>query len=377
MNPIKQLGQVGQSVWLDFMQRSLLTTGALAKLIDEDGIRGLTSNPTIFEKAVAGSHDYDELFAEFGPQGKTVAQAYDALTLRDIRDAARIFRPVWESSAHRDGYCSLEVSPKLAHDSQGSIEEARRLWKALGAPNVMIKIPGTLEGVPAIEQCISEGININVTLLFSQEAYVSVAEAYLRGLERRLKEGQDVSGLASVASFFVSRIDSEVEKRVGQARAKGVDERRSRLFDAVLGKVAIANAKLAYRRYQGLFSGGRWEALAKKGAHTQRVLWASTGTKNPKYSDVLYVEELIGRDTVNTVPPATLDAFRDHGHVRPSLTEDLPGAEGAMRTLEDAGISMKDVTDTLVVEGVQKFAESFDDLFKAIGDRLRARGGKA
>ncbi len=377
MNPIEQLGQAGQSVWLDFMQRSLLTTGALAKLIAEDRIRGLTSNPTIFEKAVAGSHDYDELFAELGPQGKTVAQAYDALTLRDIRDAARIFRPVWESSAHRDGYCSLEVSPKLARDTKGSIEEARRLWKALGAPNVMIKIPGTLEGVPAIEQCISEGININVTLLFSQEAYVSVTEAYLRGLERRTKEGQDVSGLASVASFFVSRIDSEVEKRIGQARAKGVDERRSRLFDAVLGKVAIANAKLAYRRYQGLFSGPRWEALAKKGAHTQRVLWASTGTKNPKYSDVLYVEELIGQDTVNTVPPATLDAFRDHGQVRPSLTEDLPGAESAMRTLEEAGISMKAVTDTLVVEGVQKFAESFDDLFKAIGDRLRGPGSKA
>jgi len=377
MNPIQQLGQAGQSVWLDFMQRSLLTTGALSRLIGEDGIRGLTSNPTIFEKAVAGSHDYDELFAELGPQGKTVQEAYDVLTLRDIRDAARIFRPVWESSAHRDGYCSLEVSPKLAHDTKGSVEEARRLWKALGAPNVMIKIPGTPEGVPAIEQCIGEGININVTLLFSQEAYVTVAEAYLRGLERRLKEGQDVSGLASVASFFVSRIDSEVEKRIGQARGKGVEERRSRLFDAVLGKVAIANAKLAYRRYQGLFSGPRWEALARKGAHSQRVLWASTGTKNPKYSDVLYVEELVGQDTVNTVPPATLDAFRDHGKVRSSLTEDLSGAQSTMRALEEAGISMKDVTDTLVAEGVQKFAESFDDLFKAIGDRLRTHTGKA
>jgi len=377
MNRVEELGRAGQSVWLDFMQRSLLTTGALGKLIDQDGIRGLTSNPTIFEKAVAGSDDYDELFAALALERKTASQAYDALTLRDIRDAARIFRPVWESSAHRDGYCSLEVSPKLAHDTQGSIEEARRLWKALGAPNVMIKIPGTPQGVPAIEQCISEGININVTLLFSQEAYVTVAEAYLRGLERRAKAGLDVAELASVASFFVSRIDSEVEKRVGKARAQGVDERRGQLFDGVLGQVAIANAKLAYRLYQGLFSGPRWQALASKGAHTQRVLWASTGTKNPRYSDVLYVEELIGPDTVNTVPPATLDAFRDHGKVRQSLTEDLKGAENIMRTLEQSGISMKEVTDTLVTEGVQKFAESFDDLFQAIADKLRVQGGKA
>jgi transaldolase len=377
MNRIKALGEAGQSIWLDYMQRSLVTKGDLQKLIENDGIRGLTSNPTIFQKAVEGSQDYDDLFGKMAPQGATVAQVYDALTLRDIQDAARIFRPVWESTAHRDGYCSLEVSPKLAHDTQGSIAEARRLWKALGAPNVMIKIPGTPEGVPAIEQCIGEGININVTLLFSQEAYVSVAEAYLRGLERRAKEGQDISSLASVASFFVSRIDSEVEKRVAQARAKGADERRSRLFDEVTGKVAIANAKLAYRLYQGLFSGPRWEALAKKGAHSQRVLWASTGTKNPKYSDVLYIEELIGRETVNTVPPATLDAFRDHGKVRPSLTEDLPGAEATMRRLEESGISMKSVTDTLVVEGVAKFAESFDDLFKALGERLRSHGGKA
>jgi transaldolase len=283
---------------------------------------------------------------------------------------------VWESTQHRDGYCSLEVSPKLARDTKGSIEEARRLWKALGAPNVMIKIPGTPEGVPAIEQCISEGININVTLLFSQEAYVTVAEAYLRGLERRAKEGKPVAELASVASFFVSRIDSEVEKRIGKARAASADERRSRLFEALMGKVAIANAKLAYRRYQALFSGARWDTLAKQGAHPQRVLWASTGTKNPKYSDVLYVEELVGKDTVNTIPPATLDAFRDHGKVRQSLTEDVPGAEVTMRALEEAGISMKAVTDTLVEEGVQKFAESFDELFKAIGERLRAHGGK-
>ena len=377
MNRIKALGEAGQSIWLDYMQRSLVTKGELRKLIDDDGIRGLTSNPTIFQKAVEGSHDYDDLFARMAPEKATVAQVYDALTLRDIQDAARTFRPVWEATAHRDGYCSLEVSPKLAHDTQGSIAEARRLWKALAAPNVMIKIPGTPEGVPAIEQCISEGININVTLLFSQEAYVSVAEAYLRGLERRAKEGQDVSGLASVASFFVSRIDSEVEKRIGQARSKAVDERRGRLFDEIPGKVAIANAKLAYQRYLGLFSGARWEALARKGAHPQRVLWASTGTKNPKYSDVLYIEELIGRDTVNTVPPATLDDFRDHGKVRQSLIEDLPGAEATMRQLEASGIPMKDVTDTLVREGVQKFAESFDELFKAIGDQLRAHGGKA
>jgi len=376
MNRIKALGQAGQSIWLDFMQRNLVTTGELQGLIQNDGIAGLTSNPTIFQKAVEASQDYDDLFTKMASEGKTVVQVYDALTLRDIQDAARIFHPVWESTQHRDGYCSLEVSPKLARDTKGSIEEARRLWKALGAPNVMIKIPGTPEGVPAIEQCISEGININVTLLFSQEAYVTVAEAYLRGLERRAKEGKPVAELASVASFFVSRIDSEVEKRIGKARAASADERRSRLFEALMGKVAIANAKLAYRRYQALFSGARWDTLAKQGAHPQRVLWASTGTKNPKYSDVLYVEELVGKDTVNTIPPATLDAFRDHGKVRQSLTEDVPGAEVTMRTLEEAGISMKAVTDTLVEEGVQKFAESFDELFKAIGERLRAHGGK-
>jgi transaldolase/transaldolase/glucose-6-phosphate isomerase len=376
MNRIKALGQAGQSIWLDFMQRNLVTTGELQGIIQNDGIAGLTSNPTIFQKAVEASQDYDDLFTKMASEGKTVVQVYDALTLRDIQDAARIFHPVWESTQHRDGYCSLEVSPKLARDTKGSIEEARRLWKALGAPNVMIKIPGTPEGVPAIEQCISEGININVTLLFSQEAYVTVAEAYLRGLERRAKEGKPVAELASVASFFVSRIDSEVEKRIGKARAASADERRSRLFEALMGKVAIANAKLAYRRYQALFSGARWDTLAKQGAHPQRVLWASTGTKNPKYSDVLYVEELVGKDTVNTIPPATLDAFRDHGKVRQSLTEDVPGAEVTMRALEEAGISMKAVTDTLVEEGVQKFAESFDELFKAIGERLRAHGGK-
>jgi transaldolase/transaldolase/glucose-6-phosphate isomerase len=368
MNRIKALGQAGQSIWLDFMQRSLVTQGELQGLIENDGIRGLTSNPTIFQKAVEGSRDYDELFARLAPEGKSVAEVYDALTLRDIQDAARIFRPVWETTGQRDGYCS---------DTKGSIAEARRLWKALGAPNVMVKIPGTVEGVPAIEQCISEGININVTLLFSQDAYVSVAEAYLRGLERRSQEGKDISTLASVASFFVSRIDTEVEKRIAQARGKGGDERRSRLFDGLLSKVAIANAKLAYRKYQNLFSGPRWDALGKRGARTQRVLWASTGAKNPKYSDVLYVEELIGPDTVNTIPPATLDAFRDHGSVRQSLTEDLAGAERTMHTLEEAGISMKAVTDTLVVEGVEKFAESFDELFKAIGERLRSRGGRA
>jgi len=377
MNRIKALGQAGQSIWLDFMQRSLVTKGELQKLIENDGIRGLTSNPTIFQKAVEGSHDYDELFAKLAAEGESVAHVYDALTLRDIQDAARVFRPVWEATSHTDGYCSLEVSPKLANNTQGSIEEARRLWKALGAPNVMVKIPGTLEGVPAIEQCISEGININITLLFSQDAYGTVVEAYLRGLERRVQEGKDVSELASVASFFVSRIDLEVEKRIGQARSVGVDEKRSKLFDGLLAKVAIANAKLAYRMYQRLFSGARWEPLAKKGAHPQRVLWASTGTKSPKYSDVLYVEELVGPDTINTIPPATLDAFRDHGKVRQSLTEDLPGAEATMRELEAAGISMKAVTDTLVKEGVQKFAESFDDLFKAIGNGLRTRGGQA
>jgi len=375
MNPLLELGKLGQSVWLDFMRRSLVTSGELKRLIDNDGIKGLTSNPTIFQKAVEGSEDYDDLFGEWAPRGASAGEVFEALAIRDIGDAARIFRPVWEQTKHGDGYCSIEVSPTLAHDTKGSIVEAHRLWKKLGVPNVMVKIPGTVEGVPAIEQCVADGLNINITLLFSQDAYVAVAEAYIRGLEKRAARGEDVSQSASVASFFVSRIDTLVEKMIASREKTATPQQRT-LFDEVQGKVAIANARQAYQKYKKLFSGPRWQALASKGAKTQRVLWASTGTKNPKYSDVLYIEELIGRDTVNTIPPATLDAFRDHGKVRPTLEQGLDEADAVMRKLEQAGISMKAVTDQLVDDGVKSFSESFAQLISAVGTRVKSGGGR-
>jgi transaldolase/transaldolase/glucose-6-phosphate isomerase len=373
MNPLKALGEQGQSVWLDYMRRNLITTGELQRYIDNDGLKGLTSNPTIFQKAVEGSEDYDDLFREWGPKGASGGDVFEALAIRDIGDAARVFRPVWEQTRHRDGYCSIEVTPTLAHDTQGTVVEARRLWNKLGVQNVMVKIPGTVEGTPAIEQCVAEGININVTLLFSQDSYVAVAEAYIRGLEQRAARGEDVSKSASVASFFVSRIDSLVEKTIASREKTATPQQRA-LFDEVTGKVAIANAKQAYQKYKKLFSSPRWQKLADKGAKTQRVLWASTGTKNPKYSDVLYIDELIGPDTVNTIPPATLDAFRDHGKVRPTLEQGVDQADAVMRKLEQSGISMKAVTDQLVTDGVKAFSESFAELLSAVDSRVKAGG---
>ena len=375
MNPLKALGEQGQSVWLDYMRRNLITSGDLQRLIANDGVKGLTSNPTIFQKAVEGSEEYDDLFRDWAPKGASAGDVFEVLAIRDIGDAARIFRPVWEQTRHRDGYCSIEVTPTLAHDTKGSIAEAHRLWEKLGVQNVMVKIPGTVEGVPAIEQCVSEGLNINVTLLFSQDAYVAVAEAYIRGLEKRLARGEDVSKSASVASFFVSRIDSLVEKVIA-GREKTATPQQRALFDEVTGKVAIANAKQAYQKYKQLFSGPRWQKLADQGAKSQRVLWASTGTKNPKYSDVLYIEELIGPDTVNTIPPATLDAFRDHGKVRRTLDQGLEQADAVMRKLEQSGISMKAVTDQLVDDGVKSFSDSFSELISAVGSRLKAGGSR-
>jgi transaldolase len=370
MNPLKALGDLGQSVWLDNMQRSLITTGELAKLIREDGLKGLTSNPTIFQKAVEGSSDYDDVFAQFKGKSVTAGEVFDALSIRDIHDAAGVFRPVWDATGHRDGYCSLEVAPTFAHDTEKTISEARRLWKALASPNVMIKIPGTVEGVPAIEQAVSEGININVTLLFGQDAYTAVAEAFIRGLEKRAARGEDVSQSASVASFFVSRIDTLVEKTIAARKKAGATPEQQKLFGEIEGQVAIANAKQAYRIYQQTFSSPRWKALADKGAKTQRVLWASTSTKNPAFPDVYYVEALIGPDTVDTVPPATLAAYRDHGKPRRTLDQGLDNADAVMRKLEQSGISMKAVTDQLVDEGVKSFAKSFEELLSAVGTKL-------
>ncbi len=366
-NPLKDLLKYGQSVWLDYIRRNLITSGELKRLIDEDGLRGMTSNPSIFEKAIAGSTDYADLLKSLQSRTDLDAKArYEILAIRDIQDAADILRPVYERSKRRDGYVSLEVSPYLARDTQGTLAEARRLWQAVARENVMIKVPGTVEGIPAFQQLISEGININVTLLFSQKVYEMVANAYIAGLEQLAARGGEVSRSASVASFFISRIDNSVDSIVGDRLKTSKDPREQEQLKSVLGKVAIANGKLAYEKYQAIFGTGRWKALAAKGAQTQRVLWASTSTKNPSYSDVMYVEEMIGPDTVNTVPPATLDAFRDHGHPRVSLTENVDASRRTMKTLAELGISIDEVTDKLTDDGVRLFAEAFDKLLEAV-----------
>jgi transaldolase / glucose-6-phosphate isomerase len=366
-NPLKDLLKFGQSVWLDYIRRDLLTSGELKRLIEEDGLRGMTSNPTIFEKAITGGTLYDDLLNSLRSRTDLDAKGrFEILAIRDIQDAADILRPIYDSSKRRDGYVSLEVSPYLARDTKGSLEEARRLWKAVGRENVMIKIPGTVEGLPAIQQALSEGININITLLFAQEVYVKVAEAYIAGLEQYAKNGGDVSRMASVASFFISRIDSMVDAIIDTKLRASKDVREQEQLKSIQGKVAIANGKQTYEKYQEIFGTPRWKALAAKGAQTQRVLWASTSTKNPAYRDVLYVEELIGPDTVDTIPPATFDAFRNHGKVRQSLTEDLPAAHKTMETTAKVGISMKEVTDKLTDDGVRLFSEAFDKLLEAV-----------
>ncbi len=367
VNPLKQLLNCGQSVWLDYIRRNLITSGELKRLIEDDGLRGMTSNPSIFEKAIAGSTDYTDFLNSLKGQTDLDAKArYEMLAIRDIQDATDLMRPVYDSAKRKDGFVSLEVSPYLAHDTQGTIAEARRLWKSVNRENVMIKVPGTPEGLPAIEQLISEGINVNVTLLFAQEVYEKVAEAYIKGLEKLAANSGDLSRVASVASFFISRIDTLVDSIVEGKLKNEKDPAKQALLNSILGKVAIANGKLTYQRYLAIFSGPRWEALARKGAQTQRVLWASTSTKNPKYRDVLYVEELIGKDTVNTIPPATLDAFRDHGKARNSLTEYIEAAQETMNSLPKAGISMKEVTDKLTADGVKLFADAFDQLLAAV-----------
>jgi len=365
-NPLIELQQFGQSIWLDYIRRSLITSGELQRLIKEDGLRGVTSNPAIFEKAITGSTDYKELLDSPEAQKLDAKSLYERLAVRDIQAAADLLRPVYDESKRRDGYVSLEVSPTLAHDTMGTLQEARRLWKTVARENVMIKVPATLEGIPAIKQLISEGININVTLLFSRDAYENVARAYIMGLEEFAQEGGDLSKVASVASFFISRIDTAVDGFIKARLAESKDEKQQALLKSLGGKVAIANARLTYQRYKEIFSGPAWQALAAHGAQTQRVLWASTSSKNPSYRDVVYVEELIGPETVDTVPPATLDAFRDHGRPRASLAEDLQGAQSTMDNLQKAGISMKEVTDKVLVEGVQLFADAFDKLLKAV-----------
>jgi transaldolase/glucose-6-phosphate isomerase len=375
---LSEIVEQGQSLWYDHIRRGLITSGELGRLIDDDGLRGVTSNPAIFEKAISGSSDYDAELLTLGYLSLSDAKSvYEHLAVRDIQDAADLLRPVYDRTKCRDGYVSLEVSPLLVHDTKGSVEEGRRLWAAIGRPNSMIKIPATRAGIPAIQTLISEGINVNVTLLFAQEAYEQVAEAYLAGLEARAASGADVVSVASVASFFVSRIDTLVDARLAARAAAVNDDAERAAIRSLLGKVAIANAKLAYQKYLALYRGARWERLAASGAQTQRLLWASTGTKNPAYRDVYYVEELIGPETVNTVPPATFDAFRDHGQVRATLTSDIEAARETMTTLAQVGISITEVTGTLLDEAVRLFAEPFGKLLAAIETRRRETSATA
>ena len=371
-NPLKDLSKFGQSVWLDYIRRNLFTSGELRRMVDQDGLGGMTSNPAIFEKAIVGSDDYTQALLEL-QQDKTLdpMAVYERLAIADIRDAAEILRPVYERTKRRDGYVSLEVSPFLARDTQATLNEARRLWKTVNRPNVMIKIPGTPEGIPAIQQAISEGININVTLLFAQSRYELVAQAYIKGLAQWAASGGDVGRVASVASFFVSRIDSMIDAMIKPRLKAPADESERARLKSLLGKVAIANAKLTYQLYKKIFSGPGWDKLAAQGGQTQRVLWASTSTKDPSYSDVMYVDGLIGPDTVNTIPPATFDAFRDHGKPSASLESDLEGARKTMETLAAVGISMQQVTDDLLTQAVKLFAEPFDKLLNAVDAKCK------
>lgn len=364
-NPLAELAKAGQSVWFDQMERRLVSSGDLQRMIDEDDLRGLTSNPTIFEKAISSSDDYDMQLRELAGHGRSRDEIYDAITIEDIGKAADVFRPVYDRTHGDDGYCSLEVSPLMAQDTKATAAEAKRLFEALGRPNVMIKIPATPEGIPAIEESIAAGININITLIFSNDVYAQVIEAYLRGLERRVEQNLPVGDIASVASFFVSRIDAQADKQI-EAKMKETNDPE---LSSLLGKVAIANAKMAYQQFKEAFGGERFRRLRDKGARVQRPLWASTGTKNPKYSDVLYVESLIGPDTVNTVPPATYKAFRDHGRVIMTLEQGIDEARETLRKFEEKGFSLKAITDKLTAEGVASFDESFASLMTTIEAR--------
>jgi transaldolase/glucose-6-phosphate isomerase len=375
-NPLKRLLSEGQSPWLDFIRRGFLADGSLKRLVDEDGLGGVTSNPSIFEKAMGSGTDYDEAFKQLAADGTHDAAAiYETMAVADIQHATEILRPVYERSGGLDGFVSLEVSPYLALREEDTVAEAHRLWAWVDRPNLMVKVPGTPQCVPAIRQLIADGININVTLLFSIDSYKAVAEAYVAGLEERLGKGEDIRRISSVASFFVSRIDAQIDKKIDERVASGDAERAA--LTALRGKVAIANAKLAYVWYQAFVAGERWAKLKAAGANPQRLLWASTGTKDHAYSDVRYVEELIGRDTVNTIPPATMDAFRDHGHVRPSLTEGVDEARHVLAEAERLGLDLPAVTKHLVADGVRLFADAADGLLLAVARKRASLLGSA
>jgi len=363
-NPLTDLGTLGQSIWLDYIRRDLITSGKLRRLIEEDGLRGMTSNPSIFEKAIVESHDYDDEIRTLAHEGRGAEAIYEALSQHDVQSAADEFRPVYDKTDGKDGYVSLEVNPHLAHDTKGSLAEARRLWTALDRPNVFIKIPATAEGLPVIQQLISEGISINVTLLFGLPRYRQVVEAYIAGIEARAAEGKPVKHVASVASFFVSRIDALVDPLLEKAAAQGGKE--ADLARKLHGQVAIASAKVAYQIFKEIFGRDRFQRLANQGARVQRLLWASTSTKNPNYSDVKYVEALIGPDTVNTVPLETLEAYRDHGDPRTQLERDVKEAYRVLERLRELGIDLDKLTRQLEDEGVEKFNQPFDKLMETL-----------
>jgi transaldolase len=386
-NTLQELHDVGQSIWLDSIDRRMLHDGELDQRIREDALTGMTSNPTIFQKALASSNAYDEQITEAEEidavrdaedrEGLTSWQVFELLETTDVRDACDHFAGVYSSTRGADGYVSIEVSPGVAGSRIATVAEARRLWKTVDRPNVMVKVPGTPEGAFAVRTLIAEGINVNITLLFGIDAHERVIDAYIEGLEERVKMRQPIDGIASVASFFVSRVDTEIDKRLDALIAKAQQPEKERL-EMLKGRAAIANAKLAYRLFAKKFAGPRWEALAKQGARVQRPLWASTSTKNPKYRDVMYVEELIGPDTVDTMPPATIDAFRDHGVVERTVDKKYAAAEGLLKEIEAVGISLKEVTDKLLSDGIASFQKSFDELIAGLESKIGSLtpGGK-
>ena len=371
-NRLRQLNDFGQTVWYDNLNRELIRSGELQRMIDEDGVSGGTSNPSIFEKAVNSGTAYDEHLRRLVDEDLELPQIYDELTVTDVQQSADLFRPIYDRTEGADGYASLEVSPLLANDTQASIEAAHRLFRELGRPNAMIKIPGTPEGLPAIEQCLVDGLNINITLLFGVENYEQVAWAYVSALEKRWAARQPIDRIASVASFFVSRVDTLTDEKLQEKIETTRSDREREALKSLLGLAGIANAKIAYAKYKEIFSGTRWKVLEEAGARVQRCLWASTSTKNPDYRDVMYVEGLIGRDTINTMPQNTLDAFREHGVVAPTLEDDVDGAFATIRQLEEAGISFKAVTDELQIQGVKLFSDSFAKANESIKQKREA-----
>lgn len=366
-NPLLKVQTFGQSIWMDYLSRQVIASGELARLVKEDGLRGVTSNPAIFDKAIGGGNDYDDVIHTLSRKGKSIEEIYQAITVDDIQRAADIFRPLYDKSGGMHGFVSLEVNPHLARDTEGTLAEARRLWEALDRLNVFIKVPATAEGLPAITQLISEGVNVNVTLLFGLPRYRKVAEAYIAGMEARASRGKRIDRIASVASFFLSRIDVlvdlELEKRMQKGGAAG------ELAKSLQGQVAIASAKEAYQIYKEIFHGERFQSLAEKGAAMQRVLWASTSTKNPAYADLKYVEPLIGPETINTLPPETIDAYRDHGNPAQQLEEGLDEARNVMSRLPESGIDIDALTRQLEEEGIEKFNKPYDSLMKTLEEK--------